>query len=273
MTNDLLQAVQEYVVENIGSFHEKRLNTVKKRKLNDVLSRKNPYLFRAKSQNVIQLVYGIMDAYLSSQEETLFGEFLEGVAVFVASNVFHARKPDKNEMRGIDLVIEKSSNVYIVEIKSGPNWGNSDQVQRMLANFKNSTKMLQPQYPCSTIVPINGCMYGKERSPRKTGTIKSAGPDERLQYWKICGQDFWYFISDNEYLYTDIIKPLGFRAKQRNSEFTEEYDNFVNRLVREFLNTYCNEDGSVAWQRLTQFVSQSEAADAVANLNTSLANE
>lgn len=76
MSDDLLQAVQDYVENNIGSFHEKRLATVKNKKLDDVLKRKNPYLFRAKNQTVIQLVYGIMDAFLSSQEETLFGDFL-----------------------------------------------------------------------------------------------------------------------------------------------------------------------------------------------------
>lgn len=63
MSDDLLQAVQDYVENNIGSFHEKRLATVKNKKLDDVLKRKNPYLFRAKNQTVIQLVYGIMDAF------------------------------------------------------------------------------------------------------------------------------------------------------------------------------------------------------------------
>ena len=123
MSDDLLGAVQDYVEANIGSFHEKRLATVKNKKLDDVLRRKNPYLFRTKNQTVIQLVYGIMDAFLSSQEETLFGEFLEGVASFVASSVFDARKPSPDELRGIDLVMQRDSTTYIVEIKSGPKLG------------------------------------------------------------------------------------------------------------------------------------------------------
>jgi len=269
MSDNLLQAVQDYVEANIGAFHEKRLATVKNRKLDDVLTRKNPYLFRAKNQTVIQLVYGIMDAFLSSQEETLFGDFLEGVATFVASTVFDARKPSVDELRGIDLVLRKQGKTFIVEVKSGPNWGNSSQVQRMLTHFKEAFKILQPRFPDQEIIAVNGCMYGKDRSPHKTGRLKSAGnPDEIVPYWKLCGQDFWYFISDNKDLYTDIIQPLGYRSKQRNGEFLEAYDNFINNLVFEFLSKYRKPDGSVAWEQLTRFVSQSDAPERVANLET-----
>ena len=268
MSEDLLQAVQDYVEEHIGSFHEKRLATVRKKKLDDVLKRKNPYLFRAKNQTVIQLVYGIMDAFLSSQEETLFGDFLEGVAVFVAGQVYDAYKPAPDEFRGIDLVMEKDGKKFIVEIKSGPNWGNSSQVQRMLAHFKEATDILRQHFPHQDIVAVNGCMYGKDRSPHKTGTLKAPGrPAETVRYWKLCGQDFWYFISNDRDLYTDIVKPLGYRAKQRNGEFLQAYDNFTNNLVYEFLSKYRNEDGSVAWEKLTQFVSQSEAPTIVEALN------
>ena len=266
---DLLQAVQGYVEENIGSFHQKRLDTVKNKKLDEVLKRKNPYLFRAKDQTVIQLVYSIMDAFLSSQEETLFGDFLEGVATFVASTVFDAYNPGANELRGIDLVLQKQSRLFIVEVKSGPNWGNSSQVQRMLTHFKEAIVILQSKHPSRRIVAVNGCMYGKDRSPQKTGKIRTPGePDEIIKYWKLCGQDFWYFISDNQDLYTDIIQPLGYQSKQRNGEFQEAYDNFINNLVYEFLSKYRNTDGSVAWERLTQFVSQSDAPERSANLDS-----
>lgn len=268
MGDDLLKAVQDYVEANIGTFHEKRLATVKNRKLDDVLKRKNPYLFRAKNQTVIQLVYGIMDAFLSSQEETLFGDFLEGVATFVAATVYGARKPGVDELRGIDLVLSKETATYIIEVKSGPNWGNSSQVQRMLTHFKEAAEILNSQLPDEQIVAVNGCMYGRDRSPLKKGRLKAAGKaDEIIPYWKLCGQDFWYFISGNKELYTDIIKPLGYRSKQRNGEFLEAYDNFINNLVYEFLSKYRNPDGSVAWEQLTQFVSKSDAPERVAELD------
>ena len=259
MSDALLQAVQDYVEENIGSFHEKRLDTVKKKQLNDVLSRKNPYLFKAKSPSVTRMITGIMDAFLSSQEEGLFGTFLEGVAVFVSEQVYGGYKPSTSELTGIDLVFEKDRNVYMVDIKSGPNWGNSSQVNRMYRHFRDGVSRLSSSFPDQRIVPVNGCMYGKDRKPRKLGKIKEAGRViAEIEYWKLCGQDFWHLISGNAQLYTDIIEPLGYRAKKRNTAFQEEYDNFLNRLLREFLNTYSNNDGTIAWERLTEFVSKSE---------------
>lgn len=39
---------------------------------------------------------------------------------------------------------------------------------------------------------------------------------------KLCGQRFWEFISARKNLYTDIIEPLGSRAKERKEEFEIE---------------------------------------------------
>lgn len=258
MTNDLILAVQDYVEENIGSFHEKRLATVKRKELNKVLARKNPYLFRAKSQAPTKLIQSIMDAFISSQEETLFGDFIEGVAVFVANKVYGGYKPTPAQLTGIDLVFEKTGTVYIVDIKSGPNWGNSSQIARMSQNFLDGKRKLQSQYSGWLIQPINGCTYGRDNSPQKTGKIPQGdGSTIELEYWKLCGQDFWHFISDTRELYIEIIEPLGFRAKQRNEDFQNAYNEFISRLTRQFFLDYCHEDGSVAWECLTRFVSES----------------
>ncbi len=268
MQQELLQAVQDYVEENIGEFHQNRLEKIKKLQLKDVLSRKNPYLFRAKSQTVIPLVTGIMDAFLSSQEEGLFGNFMEGVAIFVAQQVFDGYKPSTEELVGIDLVFLKRGTVYIVDVKSGPNWGNSSQVTKMYLNFRECITRLQPDYPGRTIVPVNGCTYGRDNKPQKEGKIKQSGKIvDVVEYWKLCGQDFWHFISDDSRLYVDIIEPLGHRAKERNTKFQEEYDSFLNRLVRDFLNSYCHTDGSIAWDRLTEFVSKSKNEDVVSTFD------
>lgn len=273
MSDQLLLAVQDYVEENIGAFHEKRLDTVRTKQLNDVLSRKNPYLFRAKSPSVTRLISGIMDAFLSSQEEGLFGNFLEGVAVFVAQQVFGGYKPSPSDLTGIDLVFEKRGAVYMVDIKSGPNWGNSSQVARMRRNFLDGIGKLQPQFPGQSIIPVNGCMYGKDRKPRKTGRIREGGNEYTVEYWKLCGQDFWHLISDNPRMYVEIIQPLGYRARKRNMAFQAEYDSFLNRLLREFLNTYANEDGSIAWDRLTEFVSRRHSDEPLRELVSSQSNE
>lgn len=95
--NDVIQ----FVEKNIGEFHERRAASLKNLRLSQVLKRKNPYLFKAKDINdAHDLVKLLLDAHLSSQEETIFGEFLEKLAVFVCGQVFSGKK---SSAEGIDL--------------------------------------------------------------------------------------------------------------------------------------------------------------------------
>lgn len=59
-----------------------------------------------------------MDAHISSNEETVFGDWLEGLAIFINSKVYDGRK---SGITGIDLEFDKDGIRYIVTIKSGPN--------------------------------------------------------------------------------------------------------------------------------------------------------
>ncbi len=43
--------VVQYVEDNIGDFHQKRIKALSKLKLEKVLKRKNPYMFKAKIYN------------------------------------------------------------------------------------------------------------------------------------------------------------------------------------------------------------------------------
>lgn len=71
------QEIADYVETNIQSFHRRRLDRLQTLKLMDVVKQKNPYLFKAKNINMAQdFVKSILDARLSSQEETIFGGFL-----------------------------------------------------------------------------------------------------------------------------------------------------------------------------------------------------
>ena len=135
-----LNDVVRYIEHNIGSFHTKRLDSLQSLKLRTILRRKNPYLFKAK--NILtphDIVKVLLDAYLSSQEETIFGDFLEQLAIFVCEKVYGGTK---SSAEGIDLEFEKDNIRYIVAIKSGPNWGNSRQIAAMKRDFNKAKKIL-----------------------------------------------------------------------------------------------------------------------------------
>ncbi len=233
-----LNEVIEYVEIHIADFHDRRLSSVKEKiDLNRILKQKNPYLFKAK--NIIDahdLIKGFLDAFLQSQEETIFGDFLEALAIFICNKVYGGTK---SERTGLDLEFEKDNAIYIVEIKAGWNWGNSSQLKQLKINFENATKILK-EHTNKEIIAVNGCCFGRENKIQKKG------------YFKICGQKFWELISGNERLYLDIIEPIGHKAKQKNEDFYNAYIQVVNNLTLEFSKDFCD-NGIINWEKLVKF--------------------
>ncbi len=233
-----LRDVIIYVEDNIGTFHLKRLQNLEKLKLNKILKRKNPYLFKAKNIVIAQdLIKLLLDAHLSSQEETIFGEFLEGLAVFICSKVYDGKK---SAAEGIDLEFDRDNIKYIVSIKSGPNWGNSRQVKKMEDDFLKAKRILKTNNSAIHIIAVNGCCYGKDNNP------------EKGNYQKLCGQRFWEFISGNKNLYSEIIDPIGYKAKEKEEKFLELYGQVINKFTDEFMKDFCI-DYKIDWEKLVKF--------------------
>jgi hypothetical protein len=238
-----LQDVSQYVEQNIGTFHQKRIQSLDTLKLTNVLKRKNPYLFKAKYVlTAEQIIRGIVDAHISSNEETIFGDWLEGLALFVNSKVYGGWK---SGITGIDLEFDKDNVRYIITIKSGPNWGNSQQIVEMKSSFNTAKKTLRTSNSRLNIVAVNGCCYGRDKRPDKGN------------YFKYCGQSFWEFISGNKNLFIEIIEPLGHKAKEKNDDFVKSYSQMINKFTREFANEFCNDSGEIEWEKLVQFNSGS----------------
>lgn len=235
VNNDIVK----FVESNIQKFHDKRLQSLRTLNLKTVMLRKNPYLFKAKNQNTAyEFVKTIVDAHLSSQEEGIFGGFLEQLAVYICGSIYGGRK---SSAEGIDLEFQNSGIIYLVSIKSGPNWGNSRQIAKMKEDFRKAKRILGTNTKGLKVVAINGCCYGKDNRPDKG------------EYLKLCGQRFWEFISGDKNLYTKIIEPLGHKAKEKNEEFMLEYTKLINKFTFEFSKEYCDSDGSILWEKILQF--------------------
>jgi len=181
------------------------------------------------------LVKQLLDAHLSSQEETVFGDFLESLAIYVCQKTYGGRK---SATEGIDLEFDRNDARYIVSIKSGPNWGNSSQIKKMRDYFRQARKIIGNK---QHLIAVNGCCYGRDNKP------------EKGDYQKLCGQPFWSLISGNDSMYQDIVEPLGHRAKERNEEFGKEYAKVANRFTSEFLRDYCTEDHAIDWEKIVAF--------------------
>ena len=238
--------VKRYVEENIGDFHKKRVDKLDQLKLKDVLRRKNPYLFKAKNiQTAQELIQGVVDAFISSSEEGIFGNWLEGLAVFVNNKVYGGRK---SGIPGVDLEFDKDGVRYIVSIKSGPDWGNDSQIKKMVDNFNSARKVLRTSGAKINVTTINGCCYGR------TTTRNNYKPNG--DYYKYCGQVFWSFISGNNELYKEIVEPLGYIAKEKNEEYMKAYNQKINLFTKELANDFFKDNGEIDWNKLLEFNSK-----------------
>lgn len=220
-------------------FHQKRIDGLNDLKLKTILKKKNPYLFRAKHLlTAEQIVKELTDAFIYSKEETIFGDWLEGLAIFINEQVYKGRK---SAVQGIDLEFDIDDVRYIVAIKSGPNWGNSSQIAKMRSDFITASKTLRTSNSKLRIVAINGCCYGRDNNPDKG------------DYFKYCGQRFWEFISGESNLYTELIEPLGYNAQEKNAEFSESYAKMINKFTNEFFTDFCEKSGEIDWDKLVKF--------------------
>ena len=233
--------VTQYVEQHMPDFHRARLESLSKLQLLEVLRRKNPYLLKAKGLVTPRdLVKAILDAFLSSQEETLFGGFLEGLAIFIAQKTYKAH--GKASARGIDLEMDKDGKRYFVAIKSGPSWGNSSQIEKMRTDFKTAQKIYRQNGRALPVECVNGCCYGRQ----------SRASEDKGDYIKLCGQRFWEFISGDEELYVRLIEPIGHKAKERNEEFLAQYELVLDDFTGIFREHFCDTKNKILWDKLTQ---------------------
>ena len=179
----------------------------------------------------------ILDAYLSSSEEKIFGDFLEELALFVAKLKYGAQKSTAS---GIDIEFEKNKISYLISVKSGPNWGNSSQHRKQDEDFEKAVKVLKQSKQTMNVQPVLGICYGKAKGSFLRG------------YWKVEGQQFWQLISNSQSFYKDIVDPLGYKAKEHNDCFHLEKARIYNNFTKEFLGAFCV-NGQINWNKLVEF--------------------
>ena len=130
---------------------------------------------------------------------------------------------------------------YIVSVKSSTNWGNSSQQKKLEEDLRNAAMRLKQAKRGANVQPVLGICYGKTRTSYLRG------------YLKIVGQNFWYLISENKNLYTDIIEPIGHRAKEHNEAFLLEKGRITNLFTKQFIERFCDDRGTIDWVRLVEF--------------------
>ena len=205
-----------------------------------ILSEFDPYFLAAQDIHTAHdLVDQTFRSYLGRIEKESIEVLLKRLAADVCGRIYGCKT---ESAKGVDLEFVKEDIVYLICVKPDPGWGSTQQVSHMVANLKSAKRNLRIKNPELSVGVIIGCLYGRDEQ------------FDKGEYWKLCGQRFWAFISGNDDLYIQIIESLVHRAKQRNDDFQKSYARAINRLEREVLTDFVSND-LVDWDRLIQFVS------------------
>ncbi|NBD36575.1 MAG: cytosolic protein [Chloroflexi bacterium] len=244
--------LEQFLDEGLASFYQACLRSLKALTLDELLTNCDPCLFTIRRINLVgELIEKLLEDYLSPSEREHFEGFLVDLAVRIAGETCGGHK---STAQGVDLEFVNDNVHYVVSVKSGPNWGNSSQIKKLEQDLKNAVIRVQQSRRASVVRPVLGICYGKTRT---NFNYRFPG------CWKVVGQNFWYLISENEDLYTDIIEPIGYRAKQHNADFDREQVRVINEFTGEICNRFCL-GGFIDWPRLVEFNSGNYDLDEVA---------
>ena len=191
-------AIVEAIATALDNFYTNLIKKVDSLNVKTVMKRKNPYLFRAKAMNgAAQIIDAILAAFVSSSEETIFGNvFFEPIATAAAQG-------QKALAEGVDIMVERDNTIYAIAVKSGTSVFNADSRKKQEQNFMAASKLAQQAK--KRFVPIVGYGYGKKKVSNR-GLPKF--------YMELAGKDFWTELTGDEELkkraieYTNILNPI-----------------------------------------------------------------
>lgn len=231
------EAIIKAIADALDTFYSSLIEKIDGIDIKKIMRRKNPYLYRAKAmQNAAEIVDNVLSAFVSSSEETIFGNcFFEPLAVAASGG-------NKALAEGIDIMIEGEGLIKAIAVKSGTSVFNADSKKRQEQNFISASKLAQ-QAKARYEAYIGYCYGKKKLSSRGTPKI----------YTELAGKDFWTMLTGDEEFYVKIIKYMGNLPEEYVEAYRQSYDKAFNRLVREFSVSFCLQDGSIDWENLVKY--------------------
>lgn len=237
------EEVRRSIAQALESFYGSLIKKIDAIDISTIMKSKNPYLYRSKAmQNAAEIVDSVLQAFVSSSEETIFGNcFFEPIAIAASNGT-------KSVAEGIDLEVRDTDNnrLFVVAVKSGTSVFNADSKKKQEDNF-NKAKKLATQGKMA-YEPIVGYAYGQKQE---------SGRGKAKIYQEVAGEDFWTMLTGDKDFYKKIISFMGQLPEQYVDQFKKSYANASNRLVRDFSNMFCKVDGSIDWEKLVEYNSSS----------------
>lgn len=236
--------LEKFIEECLNDFYQSRISTIEKLNLKKILCRKNPYLFKAlNTERASEIIDKIVTAYIISSDETVFGDkFFEPIAKKFSGGVV-------SPSEGVDVAVETNDQYSAYAVKSGPNPFNSSAKKRQNDEFNSLRSRLLKLH--KQFDPVLAYSYGKKISPSN---------DKKI-YREVAGQLFWEELTGDDTFYIKMITMMEEIPKKHMEKYKPKYDASLNKLTNDFSKEFCNNDGSINWEKLVKFVSGKKASD------------
>lgn len=237
--------VKEAIAKALEVFYSSLIAKIDNINIRDIMKSKNPYLYRAKSmQTSAEIVESVLQAFVSSSEETIFGNcFFEPIAIAASGGM-------KSATKGVDIeIFDSASNMkYFIAVKSGTSIFNADSLKKQGENFAEAQRTLRTSGGRIGFEAIVGYAYG---------TKTETGRGKAKIYEEIAGEEFWEVITGDKNFYTKIISYMDTLPEKYIKDYKASYDKASNRLMRDFSIEFCNSDGTINWAKLVDYNSGS----------------
>lgn len=201
-----------------------------------IIQRVNPFLLRARNaENPDDLAARILDTFTFHSEATMFGNVMEGLVIAVCE---HAYDGYKSMTPGVDLEYTDPKGIRVaVQIKSGENWGNSSEREKLREKFQTARRILNQQ--AVQVRCIEGCCYGRSRR-------KDMGDFEQ-----IVGAEFWQEITGWEGTAEAVFSLI---AEHAEDGMHAERSAAHARVLACLEENAIVESGVIHWEQLLKFV-------------------
>lgn len=239
------EKVKIAIAEALENFYNSLIKKIDELDIKTIMIKKNPYLYRAKSmQTSADIIESIMQAFVSSSEETIFGNcFFEPIAIAACGGT-------KSATRGVDIELyDAASNTkFFVAVKSGTSIFNADSMKKQGENFEEAQRTLRTSGGRTGFSAIVGYAYG---------TKNETGRGKAKIYEEVAGEEFWEALTGDKDFYTKIISYMEDLPEKYIEAYNDSYSRAYNRLIRDFSIEFCNPDGTINWEKIVDFNSGS----------------
>lgn len=232
MEDEQLKAL---IAEQLAIFYQRRLAKLNTLKLDDIIKRKNPYMFKTTSSSPETLINTFMSAFFSASDEGIFGDaFFEPIALSVSGGVV-------SPSEGVDVAIETEDKYLAISVKSGPNIFNASQTKRQNDEFmklRSRLTKLNKQFDA-----LLGHCYGRRVS----------NPTQTKIFRESSGQVFWSELTGDDDFYKKLILFIDdIQVRHHLIDFERQWELIRNRYLKEFFEQYCKPTGEIDWEKIVE---------------------